>query len=186
LEDGTRTWAPAPQDTDFLDRAPDECPREPMLRARNIFLRLSAADRAQRMGDTYKFVRDYTGIGEQDIAPHVVVCIAVAQEDKEAEDWSAKNVLGPAEMTIGFPQLRARVYIAQPMKEGEREEYAPDISDEAAKGGGTGFHAGALGFTQEDVDAMAAADLELRRIHGAEVRLGGLRLREAQALPRRP
>jgi hypothetical protein len=69
LEDATGTWAPNPQDTDFLDRAPDGCPREPMLRALDIFLRLS---------------RDYTQISEQELAPHMVIRVTVAQE---AENW---------------------------------------------------------------------------------------------------
>jgi hypothetical protein len=40
LEDGTGTWAPAAQDTDFLDTAPDEYPRESMRKALDIFLAL--------------------------------------------------------------------------------------------------------------------------------------------------
>jgi hypothetical protein len=114
---GTGTWAPNPQDTDFLDRAQDGCPREPMLRVLDIFLRLNREERTQRTVDTYKFIRDYMQISEQELAPHMVIRVTVAQEDQEAENWYADNVLSEAEMKENFPRLRARVYNDQPMEE---------------------------------------------------------------------
>jgi hypothetical protein len=191
LGDGTGTWAPNPQDTDFLDRAPDDCLREPMLRALDIFLRLSREERVQRTTDTYRFIRDYTQIGEQELASHVVIRVTVAQEDKEAENWYADNVLSEAEMNEDFPCLRARVYNEQPMEEEEeeeREDFAQDMSEgaEGEEGGGTGFHPGALGFTQEDKETLAIADLGSRELSRTEEGLRGLRLGEGQELPQRP
>jgi hypothetical protein len=185
LGDGIGTWAPNPQDTDFLDRAPDACPREPMLRALGIFLRLSRETRLQRTTNTFKFIREYTLIGEDQLAPHVVVRIAVAHEDKEAENWYATNILGNSEEQENFSQLRDRVYNEQPMEEGaERETSAQDMSEgaEREEEGGTGFHEGALEFTREEDETMVGADLESRRISGAEGGLCGLRLRESQGL----
>jgi hypothetical protein len=56
LGDGTGTWAPSAQDTDFLDRAPDGCPRESLRRALQVFLRLGKEERMKRPMDTLKFL----------------------------------------------------------------------------------------------------------------------------------
>jgi hypothetical protein len=102
LGDGTGTWAPNPQDTDFLDRVPDDCPHEPMLRALGIFLRLSRETRLQRTTETYTFIWEYTQLGEHELTPHVVVRMTVAHEDKHVENWYATNILGDAEGKNNF------------------------------------------------------------------------------------
>jgi hypothetical protein len=86
LEDGTVTWAPAAQDTDFLDTALDECPRESMHKALDIFMRLNRGERLKRQVDTLTFLQDFTQVAGSDIAPHVALKIAVASEDKTAVD----------------------------------------------------------------------------------------------------
>jgi hypothetical protein len=78
--------APSAQDTDFLDTAPDECPRESMRKALGIFLRLSRGERLKRQMDTLNFLQDFTQVAGSDIAPHVALRITFALEDKTAED----------------------------------------------------------------------------------------------------
>jgi hypothetical protein len=189
LEDGTGTWAPAAQNMDFFDTAPDECPRESMYKALEIFLRLGKEERHKRLVDTLNFLQDFTQLSGSELAPHVVLRIAVAAEDKPAEDWYATHFLGEEEREKGFQRLREKVLVEEPMEEdAERENIAHDMSKSARAGeeGGTGFHASELEFTQEEDETLVGADLESRMIYGAEARLGGLRLGETQQLPRRP
>jgi hypothetical protein len=94
LEDGTGTWALAAQDMGFLDTAPDECPRKSMYKALKIFLRLGKEERHKRQVDTLNFLQDFTQLSGSELAPHVVLRIAVAAEDKPAEDWYATHFLG--------------------------------------------------------------------------------------------
>jgi hypothetical protein len=132
LEDGTGTWAPATQDMDFLDTAPDECPRESMYKALEIFLRLGKEERHKRQVDTLNFLRDFTQLSGLELAPHVVLRIAVAAEDKPAEDWYATHFLGEEEREKGFPRLREKVLVEEPMEEdAERENTAHDMSESA-------------------------------------------------------
>jgi hypothetical protein len=191
LEDGMGTWAPSAQDTDFLDIAPDECPRKSMCKALDIFLRLSRGERLKRQMDTLNFLQVFTQIAGLDIAPHVALRITVASEDKTEEDWYATHFLGGEEAEKGYSRLRDKVLVEEPMKEDAERESSPHDMIEGARAageeeGGTGFHASALEFTPEEDVTLIGADQELRRIHGAEARLGGLRLGEALQLPRRP
>jgi hypothetical protein len=191
LENGTGTWAPSAQDTDFLDTAPDECPRKSMRKALDIFLRLSRGKRLKRQKDTLNFFQDFTQGAGSDIAPHVVLRLTVASEDKTAEDWYATHFLGGEEAEKGYPRLRDKVLVKEPMEEDSERESSPHDMSEGARAageeeGGTGFHASALEFTPEEDVTLVGADRESRRIHGAEARLGGLRLGETLQLPRRP
>jgi hypothetical protein len=190
LEDGTRTWAPSAQDTDFLDTAPDECPRESMRKGLDIFLRLSRGERLKRQMDTLNFLQDFTQVAGLDIAPHVALRITVASEDKTAEDWYATHFLGREEAEKGYPRLCDKVFVEEPMEEDAERESSPRDMSEGARAageeGGTGFHASALEFTPEEDVTLVGADRESHRIHGAEARLGGLRLGETLQLPCRP
>jgi hypothetical protein len=190
LEDGTGTWAPSAQDTDFFDTAPDECPRESMRKALDIFPRLSREERLKRQMDTLNFLQDFTQVAGSDIAPHVALRITVASEDKTAEDWYATHFLGGEKAEKGYPRLCDKVFVEEPMEEDVERESSPRNMSEGARAageeGGTGFHAGALEFTSEEDVTLVGADRESRRIHGAEARLGGLRLGETLQLPRRP
>jgi hypothetical protein len=184
---GTGTWAPAAQDTDFLDRAPDGCPCESMRRALQVFLRLGKEERMKRPMDTLKFLQEFADLSPGDLAPHVVMRIAVAEEDKPAEEWYATHFLSEEEIEKGFPRLRKRVFVEEAMDEDAEREASDHMSEGAAREeGGTGFHAGALGFMREDDETLAGANLESLRLSGAEGDLRGLRLGEGQDLPRRP
>jgi hypothetical protein len=114
--------------------------------------------------------------------------IAVAAEDKPAEEWYATHFLSKEEIEKGFPRLRERVFVEAALEEDAEREASDHMSEDAAGGeeGGTGFHAGALGFTREDDETLASANLESLRLSGAEGDLRGLRLGEGQDLPRRP
>jgi hypothetical protein len=148
LGDGTGTWAPAAQDTDFLDPEPDGCPRESMRRALQVFLRLGKEERMKRPMDTLKFLQEFADLSPGDLAPHVVMRIAVAVEDKPAEKWYATHFLSEEEIEKGFPRLRKRVFVKAALIEDAEREASDHMSEDATGGeeGGTGFHAGALGI----------------------------------------
>jgi hypothetical protein len=191
LEDGTGTWAPSAQDTDFLHSAPDKCPRESMRKALDIFLRLTRGEGLKRQMDTLNFLQEFTQVAGSDIAPHVALRITVVSEDKTAEDWYATDFLGGKETEKGYPRLRDKVLVEEPMEEdAERESSSHDMSEGARAAGEeegvTRFHASTLEFTPEEDVTLVCADWESRRIHNAEARLGGLRLGETLQLPHRP
>jgi hypothetical protein len=154
-------------------------------------LRLSRGERLKRQRDTLNFLQDFTQVAGPDIAPHVALRIAVASEDKTAEDWYATNFLGAEEAEKGYPRLRDKVLVKEPMEEDPERESSPHDMSKGARAAEeeesvTGFHASALEFTREGHDTLVGADQESRRIHGAEARFGGLRLRETLQLSRRP
>jgi hypothetical protein len=141
LGEGTGTWAPAAQDTDFLDRAPDGSPRESMRRALQVFPRLGKEERMKRPMDTLKFLQEFADLSPGDLAPHVVMRIAVAAEDKPAEEWYATHFLSEEEIEKGFPRLRERVVVEEAMDEDAKREASNHMSEGAAREeeGGTGF-----------------------------------------------
>jgi hypothetical protein len=57
---------------DFLDTAPDECPRESIYKALEIFLRLGREERHKRQVDTLNFLQNFTQLLGSELAPHVV------------------------------------------------------------------------------------------------------------------
>jgi hypothetical protein len=162
-----------------------------MRKALDIFLRLGRGERLKRQKDTLNFLQDFTQVAGSDIAPHVALRITVASEDKAAEDWYATHFLGGEEAEKGYPRLRDKVLVEEPMEEDAERESSPHDMSKGARAageeeGGTGFHASALEFTPEEDVTLVGADRESRRIHGAEARLGGLHLGETLQLPRRP
>jgi hypothetical protein len=149
-----------------------------MRKALDIFLRLNRGERLKRQMDTLNFLQDFTQFAGSDIALHVALRITVVSEDKTAENWYATHFLGGEEAEKGYPRLRDKVLVEEPMKEDAERESSPHDMSEGARAageeeGGTGFHASALEFTPEEDVTLVGADRESRRIHGAEARLGG-------------
>jgi hypothetical protein len=96
-----------------------------MRKALDIFLRLSRAERLKRQMDTLNFLQDFTQVAGLDIAPHVALTITVASEDKTAEDWYATHFLGGEEAEKGYPRLRNKVLVEEPMEEDAERKLSP-------------------------------------------------------------
>jgi hypothetical protein len=168
-------WAPDPQDADFLDYAPDECPRGAMREALTNFLELDADARAAQQRETYDIFQQITGLPSEDLAPHVMACITVTRGQQEAEDWYAEAFLGEEQLAKDYPRLRAGVRAADFTDAAGGEllgsEEPMEGSHDQGEGGGDSEEG--MEFTPEDDEEIAGAhDTSLHVANARDTALG--------------
>jgi hypothetical protein len=173
--DSQGRWAPDPQDADFLDYAPDECPRGAMREALTNFLELDADTRAAQQRETYDMIQQITGLSSEDLAPHVMARITVTRGQQEAEDWYAEAFLGKEQLAKDYPRLRTGVCVAEFTDAVGGALLGSEEPMEGAHDGGEGGGDSDEGmeFTPEDDEEIAGAhDTSLHVADARDTALG--------------